>query len=94
MRGRRGSTDIMEELVQHLHLIFCYLLLCSNSIYLPTAVDELKEVASSLSLLAEEHVTSVLLFFCTAYLFKQSFGIPGSALLVREGGREGGRRVC
>ena len=47
-------------------------------------MDELKDVAASLSLLAEEHSTSVLLFFCTAYLFKQSFGIPGSALLVSE----------
>ena len=49
-------------------------------------MDELKDVASSLSsLAADEHLTSVLLFFCTAYLFKQSFGIPGSALLVSDG---------
>lgn len=31
----------------------------------------------------QEHHGYVLLLFCSAYLYKQSFGIPGSSFLVR-----------
>ncbi|XP_071444614.1 transmembrane protein 41A-like [Hetaerina americana] len=47
----------------------------------PNSLAELKEIAETLKTYYEKNYVYVLLLFCSAYLYKQSFMIPGSALL-------------
>ncbi|KAL2081389.1 hypothetical protein ACEWY4_023242 [Coilia grayii] len=47
----------------------------------PSDLDELKEMAELLQIYREEHTSYVLLLFCSAYLYKQAFAIPGSSFL-------------
>ncbi|KAL6102211.1 tmem41a [Pungitius sinensis] len=47
----------------------------------PSDLDELRELAETLKFYKSEHHGYVLLLFCSAYLYKQSFAIPGSSLL-------------
>lgn len=50
----------------------------------PSDLEELRELAELLQFYKTEHTAYVLLLFCSAYLYKQSFAIPGSSFLVRE----------
>ncbi|XP_068423375.1 transmembrane protein 41A-B [Clinocottus analis] len=47
----------------------------------PSDLDELRELAEMLKFYKREHHNYVLLLFCSAYLYKQSFAIPGSSFL-------------
>ncbi|XP_026074517.1 transmembrane protein 41A-A-like [Carassius auratus] len=47
----------------------------------PSDLDELKEMAELLQFYKTEHTGYVLLLFCSAYLYKQAFAIPGSSFL-------------
>ncbi|XP_068578062.1 transmembrane protein 41A-B-like [Cebidichthys violaceus] len=47
----------------------------------PSDLDELRELAEMLKFYKREHHDYVLLLFCSAYLYKQSFAIPGSSFL-------------
>ncbi|XP_061692801.1 transmembrane protein 41A-B isoform X1 [Syngnathoides biaculeatus] len=47
----------------------------------PSDLDELRELAEMLKFYKQEHHGYVLLLFCSAYLYKQSFAIPGSSFL-------------
>ncbi|XP_051276802.1 transmembrane protein 41A-B [Dicentrarchus labrax] len=47
----------------------------------PSDLDELRELAEMLKFYKTEHHGYVLLLFCSAYLYKQSFAIPGSSFL-------------
>ncbi|NWX96286.1 TM41A protein, partial [Nothoprocta ornata] len=47
----------------------------------PSDVQELREAAEALRQYEREHGGAALLLFCAAYLYKQSFAIPGSSLL-------------
>ncbi|XP_062390664.1 transmembrane protein 41A-A [Sardina pilchardus] len=47
----------------------------------PSDLEELKELAELLQFYRTEHTSYVLLLFCSAYLYKQSFAIPGSSFL-------------
>ncbi|XP_040904972.1 transmembrane protein 41A-B-like [Toxotes jaculatrix] len=47
----------------------------------PSDLDELRELADTLRFYKREHHGYVLLLFCSAYLYKQSFAIPGSSFL-------------
>jgi len=49
---------------------------------LPRNVEQLQALANQLSGLKEQHFYSVLLVFVCLYLWKQTFSIPGSAILV------------
>lgn len=49
----------------------------------PSDLEELRELAELLQFYKREHTGYVLLLFCSAYLYKQSFAIPGSSFLVR-----------
>lgn len=51
------------------------------SLKFPSDLDELKELADMLKLYKREHHGYVVLLFCSAYLYKQSFAIPGSSFL-------------
>ncbi|KAM9365456.1 transmembrane protein 41A-B-like [Pholidichthys leucotaenia] len=47
----------------------------------PSDLDELRELAEILKFYKREHYGYVLLLYCSAYLYKQSFAIPGSSFL-------------
>ncbi|XP_053733379.1 transmembrane protein 41A-A [Synchiropus splendidus] len=47
----------------------------------PSDLEELRELADLLQFYKTEHTGYVLLLFCSAYLYKQSFAIPGSSFL-------------
>ncbi|KAG9340837.1 hypothetical protein JZ751_020029 [Albula glossodonta] len=52
-----------------------------NSLKFPSDLEELRELAELLQFYKTEHTGYVLLLFCSAYLYKQSFAIPGSSFL-------------
>lgn len=56
--------------------------ICSCRLKFPSDLEELRELAELLQFYKTEHTGYVLLLFCSAYLYKQSFAIPGSTLLV------------
>ncbi|KAL5494452.1 hypothetical protein EMCRGX_G015788 [Ephydatia muelleri] len=47
----------------------------------PSDFDELQAVVGQLKKLKEEHFYHVLLLFSLAYLYKQTFAIPGSVFM-------------
>ncbi|XP_065496383.1 transmembrane protein 41A isoform X1 [Caloenas nicobarica] len=57
----------------------------------PSDLEELRELAEALRDYERQHRGSALALFCAAYLYKQSFAIPGSCLLVRPGCGRGER---
>uniref|UniRef100_K7GIE5 Transmembrane protein 41A n=1 Tax=Pelodiscus sinensis TaxID=13735 RepID=K7GIE5_PELSI len=52
-----------------------------RSLKFPSDLEELRELAEFLQDYKQEHQNYVLLLFCAAYLYKQSFAIPGSSFL-------------
>lgn len=50
----------------------------------PTNLDELRALSAQLATLNRDHPLFVLAFFASAYLYKQTFAIPGSVFLVSE----------
>ncbi|XP_076089544.1 transmembrane protein 41A-A-like [Mytilus galloprovincialis] len=52
----------------------------------PSNLEELTSLASTLQLYKTEHLLYVLLLFCSAYIYKQTFAIPGSVFLNLLGG--------
>ncbi|KAM6956417.1 transmembrane protein 41A-B [Aplochiton taeniatus] len=63
-----GSEESVEE-VEEYRLKF------------PSDLEELRDLAAVLQYYKREHTTYVLVLFCSAYLYKQSFAIPGSSFL-------------
>ncbi|KAF1382467.1 hypothetical protein PFLUV_G00144080 [Perca fluviatilis] len=53
----------------------------SSRLKFPSDLEELRELAELLQFYKTEHTGYVLLLFCSAYLYKQSFAIPGSSFL-------------
>ncbi|XP_010884986.1 transmembrane protein 41A-B [Esox lucius] len=51
------------------------------SLKFPSDLEELRELAEMLQFYKREHTGYVMLLFCSAYLYKQSFAIPGSSFL-------------
>jgi len=47
----------------------------------PSSLDELRAITSLLSRFQENHSAYILTLFCSAYLFKQTFAVPGSVFL-------------
>ena len=54
----------------------------STGLQFPSSIDELKVVAGILSCYTRTHQLYVLLLFCCAYIYKQTFAVPGSVFLV------------
>ncbi|KAM9305624.1 transmembrane protein 41A [Gastrophryne carolinensis] len=52
-----------------------------RSLVFPSDLDELRELADFLQDYRREHERYVTLLFCSAYLYKQAFAIPGSSFL-------------
>uniref|UniRef100_A0A8C5QMJ5 Transmembrane protein 41A n=1 Tax=Leptobrachium leishanense TaxID=445787 RepID=A0A8C5QMJ5_9ANUR len=57
-----------------------------RSLVFPSDLDELRELADFLLDYKRDHQKYVTLLFCSAYLYKQSFAIPGSSFLNLLGG--------
>uniref|UniRef100_A0A096LSS4 Transmembrane protein 41aa n=1 Tax=Poecilia formosa TaxID=48698 RepID=A0A096LSS4_POEFO len=58
-----------------------YLMFGSVRLKFPSDLEELRELSELLQFYKTEHTAYVLLLFCSAYLYKQSFAIPGSSFL-------------
>lgn len=56
------------------------------SLSFPSDLDQLRSLASQLHQLKEDHYGRILLVFAAAYLYKQTFAIPGSVFLNILGG--------
>ncbi|KAM7133851.1 transmembrane protein 41A [Molossus nigricans] len=52
-----------------------------RSLWFPSDLAELRELSEVLRDYRREHQAYVLLLFCSAYLYKQGFAIPGSSFL-------------
>lgn len=57
----------------------------------PSDLESLQELAEMLKFYKKENHGYVVLLFCSAYLYKQSFAIPGSSFLVRH--KQGSREI-
>jgi len=53
-----------------------------TSLSFPHNLEELQTLAAELLRYKNMHLTYVLVFFCSAYVYKQTFAIPGSVFLV------------
>lgn len=49
----------------------------------PTSLEDIKSVSDLLMMYKDEHFLYVLVLFCSAYIYKQTFAIPGSVFMVR-----------
>ncbi|XP_061163735.1 transmembrane protein 41A-like [Saccostrea echinata] len=47
----------------------------------PTSLEDLQSVSNLLLMYKEEHFLYVLVLFCSAYIYKQTFAIPGSVFM-------------
>ncbi|XP_035390648.1 transmembrane protein 41A-B [Electrophorus electricus] len=63
----RDSAGVTQEEERRLHF--------------PSDLEELRDLAELLQFYKQQHPGYVLLLFCSAYLYKQSFAIPGSSFL-------------
>ena len=59
----------------------CYATL--QELQFPTTVSELQELVAILKEYHDSHYLYLLTLFSAAYVYKQTFAIPGSALMVR-----------
>lgn len=55
----------------------------TSSLSFPKSLEELRTLSETLQLLKDEHFYGVLALFTAAYLYKQTFAIPGSFFLVK-----------
>lgn len=52
-----------------------------DRLHFPSDLEELRALAKLLNFYKSKHETYVFVLFCSAYLYKQSFAIPGSSFL-------------
>lgn len=57
-----------------------------TSIRFPRSIEALKNLSKTLQHYRDDHLGYLLVFYCSAYLYKQSFALPGSAVLNLLGG--------
>eukprot|EP00029_Vermamoeba_vermiformis_P008676 TRINITY_DN4129_c0_g1_i1.p1 TRINITY_DN4129_c0_g1~~TRINITY_DN4129_c0_g1_i1.p1 ORF type:complete len:256 (-),score=35.55 TRINITY_DN4129_c0_g1_i1:54-821(-) len=58
-----------------------------HAIKVPTTLEELKDLGSAFDQLKFSHQNNVILFFVSLYIMKQTFSLPGAALLNILAGR-------
>ena len=66
----------------YIFLIFVYFLYYRAELKFPTSVEDIRSVSNLLKLYKEEHFLYVLVLFCSAYIYKQTFAIPGSVFMA------------
>jgi len=64
------------------HLLMNFSSTISAGLQFPSSVVELRVTAEILGCYARTHQLYVLVLFCCAYIYKQTFAIPGSVFLV------------
>ncbi|XP_075907006.1 transmembrane protein 41A-B-like isoform X2 [Nelusetta ayraudi] len=79
--GRPGSAGEDDGDQQSSHWSVSSLPSNADCLKFPSDLEELRELAEMLKFYKREHHGYVLLLFCSAYLYKQSFAIPGSSFL-------------
>uniref|UniRef100_A0A3B4AD49 VTT domain-containing protein n=1 Tax=Periophthalmus magnuspinnatus TaxID=409849 RepID=A0A3B4AD49_9GOBI len=80
MRSLFGLIAVVSTASLYLYLLSQYLP-SAPRLKFPSDLEELRELAELLQFYKTEHTGYVLLLFCSAYLYKQSFAIPGSSFL-------------
>lgn len=68
--------------VEYAQWKYCCLFYMISRLKFPSDLEELRELADLLQFYKTEHIGYVFILFCSAYLYKQSFAIPGSSFLV------------
>ena len=63
--------------------VFVFPSVYSQDLKFPTNIEELSDMARFLSHFKDKHWHRVLSLFVVAYIYKQTFAIPGSVFLVR-----------
>ncbi|GAB1600217.1 transmembrane protein 41A-like [Argonauta hians] len=53
----------------------------NSTIKFPSNLEELNSLVTHLNLYKNDHMSYIYLLFCSAYLYKQTFAIPGSVFL-------------
>ncbi|KAK0146963.1 Transmembrane protein 41A-A [Merluccius polli] len=89
MRSITGLVAVVAAATLYLYLLSTHLPAVSRpplddadkDSEFPSDLDELRELAETLKFYKREHHEYVLLLFCSAYLYKQSFAVPGSSFL-------------
>ncbi|XP_072300492.1 transmembrane protein 41A-A [Eucyclogobius newberryi] len=76
-----AHVDIDEPLQPHVQPPHVQLADETSRLKFPSDLEELRELAELLQFYKTEHTGYVLLLFSSAYLYKQSFAIPGSSFL-------------
>lgn len=54
-----------------------------KELHFPKDMEDLSETAEMLKQYRADHFSYITLLFCSAYLYKQTFAIPGSVFMVR-----------
>ena len=52
------------------------------TLHFPRSIEALKNLSNTLQHYRENHLAYLLLLYCSAYLYKQAFSLPGSVILV------------
>uniref|UniRef100_A0A3Q4HU91 Transmembrane protein 41aa n=1 Tax=Neolamprologus brichardi TaxID=32507 RepID=A0A3Q4HU91_NEOBR len=81
MRSLVGLITVVAAASLYLYSLSLYLPAGPRKLKFPSDLEELRELAELLQFYKTEHTGYVLLLFCSAYLYKQSFAIPGSSFL-------------
>ncbi|KAK3729014.1 hypothetical protein QZH41_011460, partial [Actinostola sp. cb2023] len=58
-----------------------HVLIYSSELTFPSSLEELKTLAVILKQYKKDNISYVVLLFCSAYLYKQTFAIPGSVFM-------------
>lgn len=56
------------------------------TLHFPRSLEAVKNLSNTLQHYRDTHLSYLLLIYCSAYLYKQSFSLPGSAVLNLVGG--------
>ncbi len=87
--AQKLSKRKAEDLKFHEHIFLTSLLLvCRSALAFPSNMAELVNLADLLNTYKKDNAGYVTLLFSSAYVFKQTFAIPGSVFLVSFGWAE------
>ncbi|UJR27227.1 hypothetical protein I4U23_008523 [Adineta vaga] len=56
------------------------------TLHFPRSIEAVKNLSNTLQHYRDDHLAYLLLLYCSAYLYKQAFSLPGSAILNLLGG--------
>jgi len=84
--ARRFARLLLVPIALSVSLILLYLIAISLPgdkalLFFPSNLQEIRQLADVLSAYQQDNPLHVLLLFCSAYLFKQTFAVPGSVFM-------------